>query len=165
MIKKLRTPIIILLLSSPLIFIDLYTKYLSHQNITSEDKEMVITQNIAITVPLKNKGWGLQDPNTVTKLTTITKNIVLSAFSIFFLLGALEGSPFYEKILLNILRAGIFSNTLDALFLDGVTDFIFLKNYEVVTNFADLYLFFGGGAFILLQIIPALYIIIRNKII
>ena len=165
MINKIRTPIIILLLSSPLIFIDLYTKYLSHQHITSEDKEIVITQNIAITVPLINKGWVLQDPNTVTKLTTITKNIVLSAFSIFFLLGALEGGPFYKRILLNILRAGIFSNTLDALFLDGVTDFIFLKNYEVVTNFADLYLFFGGGAFILSQIVPPMYQIIKKKII
>ena len=71
----------------------------------------------------------------------------------------------YERILLNILRAGIFSNTLDALFLDGVTDFIFLKNYEVVTNFADLYLFFGGGAFILSQIVPPMHQIIKKKII
>ena len=163
MIKNLRTPIVILLLSSPLILIDLYTKFLSHQYITSEDKEIVITQNIAITVPMINKGWALQDPDTATKLTTITRNIVLSAFSIFFLLGALEGGPLYERILLNILRAGIFSNTLDALFLDGVTDFIFLKNYEVVTNFADLYLFFGGGAFILSQLIPFIFFIIKHR--
>ena len=96
MINKIRTPIIILLLSSPLIFIDLYTKYLSHQHITSEDKEIVITQNIAITVPLINKGWVLQDPNTVTKLTTITKNIAKN-------LGIISSSKTIHKSLEEIL--------------------------------------------------------------
>ena len=165
MFKKLKTPLMLFLLSSPLIFIDLYSKHLAHKHITSEDKEIALSENIALVMPLINKGWALQDPDTVTIWTTISRNIALSFLSIFFLLGALEGGTLYERIPCTVLRSGMLANTIDALFFDGVTDFILINSIGGIANIADLYLFFGGGAFILSQIIPPLYVIIRNKII
>ena len=51
------------------------------------------------------------------------------------------------------------------LHLNANEDFILINSIGGIANIADLYLFFGGGAFILSQIIPPLYVIIRNKII
>ncbi|OUV63493.1 MAG: hypothetical protein CBC82_04355 [Cellvibrionales bacterium TMED122] len=163
MIKKLRTPLILFLLSSPFIFLDLYSKYLAHKHITSEDKEIVLAEDIILVEPLINKGWALQDPDTVTIWTTISRNIALSFLSIFFLLGALEGGTLYERVPCTVLRSGILANTIDALFFDGVTDFILINSIGGIANIADLYLFFGGGAFILSQIIPLLYVLLKSK--
>ena len=163
MFKKLKTPLMLFLLSSPLIFLDLYSKHLAHKHITSEDKEIVLTEDIVLVEPLINKGWALQDPDTVTIWTTISRNIALSFLSIFFLLGALEGGTLYERIPCTVLRSGILANTIDALFFDGVTDFILINSIGGIANIADLYLFFGGSAFILSQILPLLYAFIRYK--
>ena len=75
--KKLRTPLILFLLSTPLIFIDLYSKHLAHERITSEEKEIVLSENIKLVIPLINKGWAFQDPDTVTIWNTFSRNIVL----------------------------------------------------------------------------------------
>ena len=128
MFKTLRTPLILFILSSPLIFLDLYSKHLAHKHITSEDKEIVLSENIALVIPLINKGWALQDPNTVTIWTTILRNIALSFLSIFFLLGALEGGTLYERILarykkrkLDFYPAKVICNTgVNILFLYGI---------------------------------------------
>ena len=118
MLKTFRTPLILFLLSSPLIFLDLYSKHLAHKHITSEDKEIVLTEDIALVVPMINKGWGahLQTSDAITNWSTITRNIALAFLCICFLMGALAGDNIYETVSTTVYRAGLLGNSIDAFF-------------------------------------------------
>ena len=170
MFKTLRTPLILFLLSSPLIFLDLYSKHLAHKHITSEDKKIVLTEDIELVVPMINKGWGahLQPSDTITNWSTITRNIALAFLCIFFLMGALAGDNIYETVSSTVYRAGLLGNSIDAFFLDGVTDFIKIyTNAEgtmYVANLADIFITVGMIAYFISFLSPIFYDYIRLKI-
>ena len=61
--------------------------------------------------------------------------------------GQWQGFYWFDRLPWLLIRGGALGNTIDACFLGGVTDFIYISfsfiNYYVVPNLADLFIFGG----------------------
>ena len=76
-------------------------------------------------------------------------------------MGALAGDNIYEIVSSTVYRAGLLGNSIDAFFLDGVTDFIKIyTNAEgtmYVANLADIFITVGMIAYLISLLSPIFY--------
>jgi len=144
--KTLKTTLILFLLSSPFIFIDLYSKHLANKFITSEDKEIIIYKDIKFGVPVVNKGFAFQNLDSVSIWHRGASKILLFALCILLLFA--EGGNIFDRVVFTIFRGGALGNAIDLFFLGGVTDFIHIyptADTYYVLNFADIFVTLSAG--------------------
>ena len=143
------TPNLISLITlTPFAAIDLYSKYMAHEDLFYGLKIIEGSQFFTLEDPIRNLGWALQGGVELNSFANISSNICSVLIIPYCLFHLFFSVSVIARIQWTLLAAGAVGNGIESALFRSATDFIYIHDTGTfldgkVANLADLYIMLG----------------------